>query len=279
MYGAFPVDTAPYRYILPDIQVGQDRQVTFIRGALLAILLAVCGQVQAQPRGPLILAAASLQEALTDAGNAWVARRHARPVLSFAASSALARQVEAGAPADLFLSADDEWMNHLAARHLVNTRTRAAFLSNRLVLIAPAATATRLAIRPGMPIAAALRGGRLAIADPDAVPAGRYARTALTRLGVWPSVQSRIARAENVRAAMALVERGAAPLGIVYATDARASRRVRVLGTFPAATHPPITYPLALLSASRHPDAEAFRRFLLSREGKAIFARRGFLVR
>ena len=246
---------------------------------LLLAMLALAGPAAAQSRGPLVLAAASLQEAMTDAADAWAARRHARPVISFAASSALARQVEAGAPVDLFVSADEEWMDYLAARALIVPGSRATLLANRLVLIAPAGSRVRLTIARGFPLARALGNGRLAMADPAAVPAGRYGAAALTRLGVWTSVRARIAGAENVRAALALVERGAAPLGIVYATDARASTRVRVVGTFPADSHPPITYPVARLRASTNPQAEAFRRFLLSREGKAIFARRGFSVR
>jgi len=246
---------------------------------LLLAMLALAGPAAAQSRGPLVLAAASLQEAMTDAADAWAARRHARPVISFAASSALARQVEAGAPVDLFVSADEEWMDYLAARALIVPGSRATLLANRLVLIAPAGSRVRLTIARGFPLARALGNGRLAMADPAAVPAGRYGAAALTRLGVWTSVRARIAGAENVRAALALVERGAAPLGIVYATDARASTRVRVVGTFPADSHPPITYPIARLRASTNPEAEAFRRFLLSREGKAIFARRGFSVR
>ena len=245
---------------------------------ILLALVALPGPAGAQPRGPLVLAAASLQEAMSDAANAWAARHHPRPVVSFAGSSALARQVEAGAPADLFVSADEGWMDYLAARSLILPATRATLLANRLVLIAPAQSRLRLAVARGFPLARALGDGRLAMADPDAVPAGRYGKAALVHLGVWRGVQSRIAAAENVRAALALVERGAAPLGIVYATDARASARVRVVGTFPADSHPPITYPIARLRASTNPDAEAFRRFLLSREGRAIFARRGFSV-
>lgn len=249
--------------------------------ALLALVLAIGAPTAApaQTRGPLVLAAASLQEALGDAAAAWTARGHPAPVLSFAGSSALARQIEAGAPADLFLSADEEWMDHVAQRGLLRPGTRVSFLANRLVLIAPAASPLRLAIRPGFPLAGALGAGRLAMADPDSVPAGKYGKAALTSLGVWSAVAPRVARAENVRAALALVERGEAPLGIVYATDARASAKVRVVGVFPATLHPPITYPLARLSTSTSPDAEGFRRFLLSPAGKAIFARRGFVPR
>ena len=235
---------------------------------LFAALTLIAMPAQAQQPGPLILAAASLQEALTDASNRWAAHGHAKPVLSFAASSALARQVAAGAPAALFNSADEPWMDDLARKGLIRPETRTSFLANRLVLIAPAASRTRLAIGPRFPLARALGTGRLAMADPKA---------ALTRRGIWPDVADRLARAENVRAALLLVERGAAPFGIVYATDARASTGVRVMGVFPANSHDPITYPLARLKTSTHADAEPFRRFLLSRPGKAIFARHGFI--
>ena len=243
----------------------------------LAGLFACPGIAGARP--PLVLAAASLQESLNAAADAWAARRHERPVLSFAASSALARQIGAGAPADLFVSADEPWMDDVQRRGLIRPATRTSFLANQLVLIAPAASNTRLAIRPGFPLARALGNGRLAMADPDAVPAGKYGKAALTSLGVWQGVAPRVARAENVRAALALVERGEAPLGIVYATDARASKKVRIVGVFPAASHPPITYPLAVLKSATSPGAEGFRQYLLSRRGKAIFARYGFVPR
>lgn len=246
--------------------------------AFLALMLAFNGATAApaQERGPLVLAAASLQEAMTDAANAWARKGHPRPVLSFAASSALARQAEAGARADLFASADEEWMDYLQGRSLLKPGTRARLTENRLVLIAPAQSRVNLRISRNFPLSSFLGSSRLAMADPAAVPAGRYGHEALTRLGVWRGVAGRVAAAENVRAALALVERGAAPLGIVYATDALASRGVRVVGTFPPASHSPITYPVALLASSRNRDAEAFRRFLISREGRAIFLRRGF---
>ena len=205
------------------------------------------------------------------AADAWAARGHVRPILSFAASSALARQIGSGAPADLFISADEPWMDDVAKRGLVRPGTRVSFLANRLVLVAPAGRPVRLTIARGFPIARALGKGRLAMADPDTVPAGKYGRAALTVLGVWPQVTDRVARAENVRAALALVERGEAPLGIVYATDAQASQAVRVVGTFPAARHPPFRYPLALLMTSRSRDAAAFRTFLLCRQGRTVF--------
>jgi molybdate transport system substrate-binding protein len=247
----------------------------------LCLLIAMIGATpaQAQGKGPLVLAAASLQESLTAAANAWAAQGHARPVLSFAASSALARQIEAGAPADLFLSADEEWIDAIAARGLVRPGTRVPFLTNRLVLVAGSNARGRIAIQRGFPLGVALGKGRLAMADPDGVPAGKYGKAALEALGVWPSVARRVAAAENVRAALAMVERRQAPYGIVYETDARATKGVRIAGVFPTSSHPPITYPIALLSKSRHSDADAFRRFLLSPRGKSIFRRYGFGTR
>ena len=247
--------------------------------AFLLCLAGVAAPASAEPKGPLVLAAASLQESLQAAAQAWTAKGHAPPVISFAASSALARQIEAGAPADLFLSADEEWMDYLAGKGLIVPASRVSFLRNSLVLIAPSSSKLRLMIVSRFPLARALGDGRLAMADPDAVPAGRYGKAALERLDVWAGVSDKLARAENVRAALALVERGEAPLGIVYATDARASTKVRVIGTFPHGSHPPISYPVARLKTSTNAEADLFRRFLLSREGKAIFTRYGFMTR
>lgn len=228
---------------------------------------------------PVVLAAASLQESLSAAADAYARKGHPRPVLSFAASSALARQVAAGAPADLFISADEEWMNWLDQRGQIRPASRVSLLTNALVLVAPASSRIRLDPVPGFPLARALGAGRLALADPDSVPAGIYAKQSLTALGVWPSVSGRLARAENVRAALALVARGESPLGVVYATDARAAPGLRVVATFPAQSHRPITYPLASLAVSRNPEGEQFRRFLLSAEAKALFRRFGFGTR
>ena len=247
-------------------------------GMMLAALIFAPAALAAD-RGPLVLAAASLQESLTEIAGRWEAKGHARPVLSFAASSALARQVEARAPADLFASADEQWMDYVAMRGLVAPHSRARLVSNRLVLVAPAASPVKLTIAPGFALARALGNGRLAMADPDAVPAGIYGKEALTRLGVWPQVAGKVARAESVRAALALVDRGEAPLGIVYATDARVDPGVRVIGVFPENSHSPITYPVARLATSTNPDAEAFRRFLISPEARGIFARYGFGTR
>ncbi|MFC4594829.1 molybdate ABC transporter substrate-binding protein [Sphingobium tyrosinilyticum] len=248
----------------------------FLYLLILLLVAAPCQPAIARDRGPLVLAAASLQESLTAAADAWAARGHDRPVLSFAASSALARQIEAGAPADMFLSADEPWMDALAAKRLVMRGTRVSFLTNRLVLVAPADQRSRISIRRGFPLARAVGAGRLAMADPESVPAGKYGKAALTTLGVWPALSNRIAAAENVRSALAMVERRQVPFGIVYETDARATKSVRIAGIFPAASHPPITYPLALLTRSTHRDAAGFRHFLLSPQGKAIFRRYGF---
>lgn len=244
----------------------------------LFAILSLAAPAAAREKAPLVLAAASMQEAMTDAADAWARRGHARPVTSFAASSALARQVAAGGRADIFVSADSEWMDDIARRGLIVPATRAVVARNRLVVVAQAGGRAVVATR-GTALARLLGAGPLAMADPAAVPAGRYGEQALRRLGAWDAVALRVVRAENVRAALALVERGAAPYGIVYATDARSSARVRVAGVFPAASHAPIVYPIARLRAGDSGEAEGFRRFLLSRAGQAIFARRGFVAR
>ena len=170
-------------------------------------------------------------------------------------------------------------MDDVAKHGLVKAGTRVSFLANKLVLVAPAAAAKPVAIRPGFPLAKLLGRGKLAMGEVSSVPAGKYGREALTRLGVWDAIASQVAGADNVRSALALVERGEAPYGIVYATDAYASKVVKIVGVFPDDSHAPITYPIVLLTASTSPDAEAFRRFLLSGAGKAIFRRYGFLAK
>ena len=245
-----------------------------VRRWLLLLLAATGAPAFAAP--PLVLAAASLQESLNAAADAWAARHHDRPILSFAASSALAKQVGAGAPADIFISADETWMDDVARHGLVRAGTRVSFLANRLVMVAPAGSARPVAIKPGFPLDRLLGGGKLAMGEVNSVPAGKYGREALIRLGVWGSVARHVAGADNVRSALALVERGEAPYGIVYATDAFASKGVRIVGVFPDASHAPITYPIAVLTASTSPDADGFRRFLISGAGKAIFKRYGF---
>ena len=242
----------------------------------LAMLLAAAPAI-AQTKGPLVLAAASLQESLTAAGDAWAAKGHPKPVLSFAASSALAKQVDAGAPGDLFISADEPWMDDVQKNGKIAPGTRVSFLANKLVLIAPAANTAAIHIAPHFPLAQALGGGRLAMADPASVPAGKYGKASLSALGVWPSVEKKVVPGDSVRAALAFVDRGEAPFGIVYATDALADRAVRTVGVFPESSHPPITYPIARLVASTSKDAEGFRLFLISAQGRAIFKRYGFI--
>lgn len=225
---------------------------------------------------PLVLAAASLQESLNAAADAWAARHHERPTLSFASSSVLAKQIDAGAPADIFISADEPWMDDVAQHGLVKPGTRVSFLANRLVLVAPSATARPITIRKGFPLGALIGNGKIAMGEVNSVPAGKYGKEALINLGVWDAVASKVAGADSVRSALALVERGEAPYGIVYATDAMASKGVKVVGVFPETSHRPITYPIAILTAATSTDAEGFRRFLISGQGKAIFAHYGF---
>lgn len=274
--GLAPFRAVLYRWLINRFR-GWDLQRLFaVLAGAIAIVLTMAAPAAARAAPPLVLAAASLQESLNAAADAWTKRGHPRPVLSFAASSALARQIIAGAPADLFISADQAWMDAVQKAGLVQPGTRADLLGNRLVLIAPAASRIDLKIAPGFPLGRALGKDRLAMADPDAVPAGKYGKAALRSLGVWTSVENRIAQAENVRAALGLVQRGQAPLGIVYETDAQAAPGVRIIGRLPAGSHPPITYPVALLKGAPSSDAEAFRRFLLSAEGSTIFTRFGF---
>lgn len=249
--------------------------ISLSRRVLIAGLAALSIGAAPAATPPVVLAAASLQESMNAAADGWAKRGHPRPVILFAASSTLARQIEAGAPADLFVSADEEWMDALAAKRLIAAGTRADLVGNRLVVVEPAG---RRSVIPtsGARLARVLGAAPLAMADPDSVPAGKYGKAALEKLGAWNAVAPKVVRAENVRAALALVERGAAPFGIVYLTDAKASAKVRVAGVFPRSSHPPIVYPLARIASSTNPEGEGFRRFLLSPRGRVIFARFGF---
>ena len=247
---------------------------------LFAALLAACsGAAEKTPgeaKAPYVLAASSLQEALDEAAGEWAKQGHPKPVLVFAASSALARQAQDGVPADIFISADEEWMDKLEKAGLLKQGTRANLVGNRLVLVAPATTAVKFDFADRSGFIAALGKGPLAMADPEAVPAGKYGKAALIHFGLWQSAEDKIASAENVRAALALVERGEAPLGVVYASDALASDKVRVVAAFQANSHPPIRYPIALLEGSTNPEAAGFRTFLASKPAMAIFVRHGF---
>jgi molybdate transport system substrate-binding protein len=240
----------------------------------LMILLLPTAPVRAAP--VRVFAASSLTEAMTAVADAWAATGKPRPVLVFQASSALARQIIAGAPASVFVSADTEWMDAVARANVIIVPSRRSIASNRLVLVVPADRPRTARLVKGFDLSAFVGTGRWTTGDPDSVPVGRYARAALTSLGAWDAAAPRLARAENVRAALAYVERGDAAAGIVYATDARASGKVAVAGVFPAAKHPPITYPAALVAANADADARAFFAFLTGRRGRAILAAQGF---
>lgn len=241
--------------------------------ALVASAPAIARPKSSEPI--LVFAAASLQEALNEVADAFAKAGHPRPRLAFAGSSTLARQIERGAPAALFLSADEAWMDYLEARALLTPGSRADFLSNRLVLVAPASRPFTADFSNERWLAP-LGKGRLAMADPDAVPAGRYGKAALAKLGLWQRLAPRVVRAENVRAALVYVERAEASAGIVYATDAAASRKVVIAGVFPETLHPPIRYVLGTLKGQDTAQTRAFRAFLLSEAGKAHFRKRGF---
>lgn len=226
-----------------------------------------------------VFAAASLKTALDAAGSVWQASTSGELAISYAASSALARQIEQGAPADVFFSADRDWMSYLAERNLITPGSTRELLENEMVLIAPADSKTKAVIAKDFPLASLLGEGRLAMADVKSVPAGKYGKAALESLGIWSSVESRIAQAENVRGALKLVATGEAPLGIVYKTDAIAEATVKIIGTFPADSHPPIIYPVAVIATSQHAGAAEFVKFLQSATAQAIFVEQGFTVR
>ena len=230
---------------------------------------------QAEKRAILVFGAASLTNVLQDLGDAFSKETSIPVKFSFAASSALARQIESGAPADVFFSADLDWMDYLQKRNLIQAASRHDVLGNRLVLIAPSDSAIVLKIKPHFPLATALGNKRLATGDPDAVPAGRYARAALTNLGVWDEVADRIIPADSVRSALAFVDRGEAPLGIVYETDAMIDKNVRVVDVFPATSHPPIVYPIALTTNAKA-DAAKFVAYLASPAADVTFKAYGF---
>lgn len=250
-------------------------------GAALALVLALGvapPHARAQGGDFVIFAAASLKNAL-DAINAdWQTATGKKAVISYAASSALAKQIEQGAPAQMFISADLDWMDYLARKNLIKGDSRSNLLGNRIVLIAPKDKAQPIEIKPGFDLAKVLGEGRLAMANVDAVPAGKYGKAALEKLGVWGSVAAKVAQAENVRAALLLVSRGEAAAGIVYQTDAAADPNVQIIGTFPETSHPPIIYPVALTASATNPDATAFLAYLRSEKAKPLFEAQGFTL-
>ena len=245
---------------------------------LLVAAVVVLGPGSVAAQDLVVFAAASLKHALDDAARSWRGASGHGVSVSYAGSSALARQIERGAPADVFVSADLPWMVYLEERDLVRPGTRIDLLTNRIVLVAHGDGMAPVDLGSGFDLAGALGDGRLAMADVEAVPAGRYGRAALENLGLWPSVADRLAQTENVRAALTLVARGEAPLGVVYATDAVAADGITVLATFPAESHPPIVYPAAVTAESRHRQAEAFVVWLASAKARPFFERQGFTV-
>lgn len=253
------------------------RRRTFFQ-TLAAFALGMTRPARAEPASVILFAAASLKNALDAIDAEWQRETGKAVTAAYAASSTLAKQIENGAPADLFISADPEWMDYLEQHKLIRAGSRSNLLGNSLVLISPGGSTAPLTIAPGFPLAAALGEGRLAMADPAAVPAGMYGKAALETLGVWPSVANRVAAAENVRAALLLVGRGEAPLGIVYATDAAIEPRVRIVATFPPDTHPPIVYPIALTASSENPNAAGLLAYLHGAAARALFQKAGFTV-
>lgn len=225
----------------------------------------------------VVFAAASLKNALDAISAQWQKETGQSAKISYAASSALAKQIEQDAPAQVFISADLDWMDYVAAKNLIKPETRLNLLGNSIVIVAPKDSTVNLAIKPGFDISGALGSGRLAMANVDAVPAGKYGKAALEKLGVWNAVSHRIAQAENVRAALLLVSRGEAPLGIVYKTDAAADPNVKVVGVFPKDTYPPIVYPIAL-TGKANATAVSFLDYVKSAKAKPVFEAQGFTV-
>ena len=232
----------------------------------------------ATTKGPLEFAAASLKNALDAVNAAWLKDTGKEAVPSYAASSALAKQIEQGAPADIFISADEDWMNYLADKKLIKPDTRFDLLGNTLVLIAPKDSKILTKIAQGFQLAELLGDGYLAMGNTDSVPAGKYGKAALTKLGVWDAVKGKVAQADNVRAALKLVSTGETPLGIVYGTDAKSDPNVKVIDIFPEGTHPPIIYPAAIVASSTNADAPALLAYLKSEAAQSIFKDQGFKI-
>lgn len=230
----------------------------------------------AQSKDVVVFAAASLKNALDEAAAAWTRETGKTAKISYAGSNALAKQIEEGAPADIFFSADLDWMNELASKNLLKTDTRANLLGNTIVLVAPKDSESQVAIKQGFDLAGLLGSRRLAMGSVDAVPAGKYGKAALEKLGAWDGVKDKVAQADNVRAALLLVSRGEAPFGIVYRTDAAAEPGVKVVGTFPEGSYPPVIYPVALTKNSANADAQALLAFLRSDKAKPFFEKQGF---
>ncbi len=252
------------------------RRLRIVLGTLLVGWFAALATPLAAAADVTVFAAASLKEALDDQAKQFEATTGNKVIVSYAGSNTLAKQIESGAPADVFISADLDWMDYLDQRHLLAPNTRYNLLRNSIVLIAPASSTSTLKIGPNFGLAAALGSDKLAMANPDSVPAGKYGKSALESLGVWSSVEKQVARAENVRAALALVSRGEAPFGIVYRTDAIADKGVKIVDTFPPDSHPPIIYPAALVVTTKSAAAKDLLDFLRSPSARRIWEKYGF---
>jgi molybdate transport system substrate-binding protein len=248
----------------------------FFRAAIASALLAAA-PLTSRAADITVFAAASLTDVLQKTADSYKAKSGQMVALSFAASSVLAKQIESSGGADMFISADKDWMDYLDSKGLIVRSTRGDLLGSHLVMIAPVTSGLQVKIAPSFDIMSALAGGRLAVADPDSVPAGKYAKTALASLGLWNTVVDHLVIAENVRVALAYVARGEAPLGVVYSTDAMAEPRVRIISSFPDSTHAPIVYPAALTKDAK-PAAQTFLDFLKRPETADIFAKAGFVV-
>jgi len=250
--------------------------------ALLGAVALACAVSFSPPRAMAadvtVFAAASLKESMDEQARRFEAATGSKVTVSYGASNALAKQIESGAPADVFISADLDWMDYLDQRKLLKPSTRSNLLDNALVLIAPAASTATLRIAPNFPLASALGSDKLAMANPDSVPAGKYGKAALENLGVWKSVESKVARAENVRAALALVSRGEAPFGIVYKTDAMADKGVKIVDAFPSGSHPPIVYPVAVVANAKSTAASALVDYLRSAPARPVWEKYGFTL-
>jgi molybdate transport system substrate-binding protein len=251
-----------------------------LRLGAIALLAWTYPQAPAEAQGTdvVVFAAASLKNALDGVNTQWQKETGKKATISYAASPALAKQIEQGAPAQMFISADLDWMDYLARKSLIKPDTRSNLLGNRIVLIAPRDKAQTVEIKPGFDLAKLLGDGRLAIANVDSVPAGKYGKAALVKLGIWTSVSNKVAQADNVRAALLLVSRGEAPAGVVYQTDAAADPNVKIIGTFPEDTHPRIIYPVALTAGASHPGAAAFLAYVKSAKARSLFEAQGFTV-
>jgi molybdate transport system substrate-binding protein len=249
--------------------------ISLVVGAALA---SGTGPAAAQGRDVLVFAAASLKNALDDIVGQWQRETGKKVAVSYAASNNLIRQIEQGAPADIFMSADLDWMDYGQQKNLIKPETRTSLLSNKIVLVAPKDSTLSIKVEHGFDLAGALKGGRLSMGNVDAVPAGKYGKAALEKLGAWDGVKNSIAQAESVRAALLLVSRGETPLGIVYKTDAASEPAVKIVGTFPEDSHPPIVYPVALTKDSNNATAADFLKYIRSPAAKPAFEKQGFTV-